>query len=95
MTESRIMTSETNYSALNGGNAYEMMATRKNHAYSGASAYSSGSEYDQGSPVGHTSGDTSAESLMAQIIRMNMIAEKSRQQIRDNMKIAQQLNMQH
>lgn len=38
------------------------------------------------------SSDPSTDSLMAQIIKMNLMAEQSRQQIQDNMKLARQLS---
>lgn len=84
MTESRIVNSAAKFAVLDPGSE-----TRKLHAYSGASG---GGDYEYASPVGHADA-ASTESLMAQIIRMNMIAEKSRQQIQDNLKIAQQLHM--
>lgn len=86
MTESRIVNSATKFTTALDNN-YD---TRKHHAASGGSEVEY--EFDYASPVGPAE-PASTESLMAQIIRMNMIAEKSRQQIQDNLKIAQQLNM--
>ncbi|GMF44644.1 unnamed protein product [Phytophthora fragariaefolia] len=44
------------------------------------------------SPVSYERSSSDADSLMAQIIKMNLIAEQSRQQIQDNLKLARQLS---
>jgi hypothetical protein len=89
MTESRIGHSTAKYAVLDP--TTPVQDTRKQHAFSAASS-GSGGDYEYASPVGQADA-ASTESLMAQIIRMNMIAEKSRQQIQDNLKIAKQLHM--
>ncbi|KAG1686764.1 hypothetical protein DVH05_003639 [Phytophthora capsici] len=65
-----------------------MAVARLNSASSGPynGSFSSPKAYDRNAP------DPTTDSLMSQIIKMNLMAEQSRQQIQDNLKLARQLS---
>ncbi|KAK1936740.1 hypothetical protein P3T76_010175 [Phytophthora citrophthora] len=65
-----------------------MAVARLNSASSGPynGSVSSPKAYEQNAP------DLTTDSLMAQIIKMDVMAEQSRQQIQDNLKLARQLS---
>ncbi|RLN02898.1 hypothetical protein BBJ28_00014950 [Nothophytophthora sp. Chile5] len=90
LTQSRIVNSATNFSSLEGPGApmYENVAARPNYPPSNGfdGGFSSPKAMERGGE------DPATDSLMQQIIKMNLIAEQSRQQIQDNLKLARQFS---